>query len=405
MKTINKLLILLTLICMTFLLHAQSPGKFNYQAVIRDASGNIMSNKPIPNGITFKLYNNAAGAGSLLYQETFSPISTNAFGVVNLQIGSSPAFGNLSTLNWAAGPFYVDIWMDGASIFNGGTLAQLVSVPYALYATKSDTSTYALASPQINYTAGTGISITGSQIINTQPDQLVSITGSGITSIGGSYPNFTISSVEVDGSINNEIQNLNGSSGNVISLSQGGGSVTLNFTVANNQLQLNGTNILPLTDLIPAGTMMAYGGQNIPAGWLLCDGSMLSGIGVYANLFAAISHNFGGTGTSFNLPDLRGRFLRGVDGTANNDPDKNNRTAMALYGNTGNLVGSIQGDTIGSHSHNFPHNVVAGYYTGSGWGIGNGNYNPVYGSDSGTLNAGGNETRPKNVYVNYIIKY
>jgi hypothetical protein len=61
------------------------------------------------------------------------------------------------------------------------------------------------------------------------------------------------------------------------------------------------------------GTISAYGGNTAPTGWLLCDGTAVSQT-TYADLFAVIGCNFGCSGGNFNLPDLRGRFLRGRDG-------------------------------------------------------------------------------------------
>lgn len=63
----------------------------------------------------------------------------------------------------------------------------------------------------------------------------------------------------------------------------------------------------------PSGTIAAFGGGTAPGGWFPCDGSAQSR-SVYANLFAAIGTNWGngdGTGT-FNLPDLRNRFIVGA---------------------------------------------------------------------------------------------
>lgn len=79
--------------------------------------------------------------------------------------------------------------------------------------------------------------------------------------------------------------------------------------------------------LCPPGSLMAFGGANIPAGWLLCNGTNVSRT-AYASLYAAIGTNWGaGDGsTTFNLPDCRGYFLRGVDGGAGNDPDTASRT-------------------------------------------------------------------------------
>lgn len=64
---------------------------------------------------------------------------------------------------------------------------------------------------------------------------------------------------------------------------------------------------------VPAGAIMFFGVMSIPDGWLLCNGANVSRT-TYANLFAAIGTNFGsGNGsTTFNLPNLSGRFIEGA---------------------------------------------------------------------------------------------
>ncbi|MEI6604888.1 MAG: tail fiber protein, partial [Verrucomicrobiota bacterium] len=104
-----------------------------------------------------------------------------------------------------------------------------------------------------------------------------------------------------------------------------------------------GSNTIPLLalvdavkqSLVPAGTIVAYGGITAPTGWFMCDGTSKSRT-TYAALYAAISSAFGSSSTTeFNVPDLRGRFLRGWDNAAGRDPDRASRTAM----NTGGLAG------------------------------------------------------------------
>lgn len=86
--------------------------------------------------------------------------------------------------------------------------------------------------------------------------------------------------------------------------------VNANFTFVMDQLAL----------LVPAGTVLPYAGDTAPAGFLLCDGAAVSRT-TYAALFAVVQSRFGaGDGsTTFNLPDLRGMFVRG----ATNVPRKN----------------------------------------------------------------------------------
>lgn len=90
-----------------------------------------------------------------------------------------------------------------------------------------------------NYTAGTGIDITGTEITNTAPDQVVSITGAGINAVTGTYPNFTVTGTEVDGSTTNELQTLS-SGTNTVTLSNSGGTVTVDTDPANDITSLSG---------------------------------------------------------------------------------------------------------------------------------------------------------------------
>ena len=184
---------------------------------------------------------------------------------------------------------------------------------------------------------------------------------------------------------------------------------------------------------VPAGTILPFAGDKskIPAGYLPCDGSLVSQTD-YPDLYAAIGSAWGESGGSFYVPDLRGYFLRGVSDGQNNDPDKDSRTAKN-GGNSGDKVGSFQDDNIESHNHSFSgttsnngnHNhgvpndsgsnvkgggddqVVDNDRNGSGTGgyktSTDGSHTHSFSGNTG--NKGGNETRPKNAYVWYMIKY
>jgi len=156
-----------------------------------------------------------------------------------------------------------------------------------------------------------------------------------------------------------------------------------------------------LMNSIAPGLISAYGGAAAPTGYLLCDGSAVSRT-TYAALFSAIGTAYGiGDGSStFNVPDLRGQFLRGVTGASANDPDAASRTATNS-GNSGNNVGSVQGYQVQSHNHTFSSTVTV---TPAGNAYNAATPPLQYFTNGNTSSTGGNETRPTNVYVNFIIK-
>lgn len=148
---------------------------------------------------------------------------------------------------------------------------------------------------------------------------------------------------------------------------------------------------------VPIGTIMAYAGDNEgnsigyleELGWLFCDGEQHS-VEEYEHLFHFIGTYYGTAEKAgyFVVPDLRGRFLRGVDHGANQDPDAAQRTASAPGGPAGDHVGSAQ-------------DGQSGFVWNGGNMRGGGDYGAPFPSGGGD-NVG--ECRPVNIYVNWIIK-
>jgi microcystin-dependent protein len=159
----------------------------------------------------------------------------------------------------------------------------------------------------------------------------------------------------------------------------------------------------------PAGIISPFGGTTAPSGWLACNGAAVSRVD-YATLFAAIGTTWGaGDGSvTFNVPDLRGTFLRGT-GT------------NGTYGTAvGQAVGTYAADTYLNHSHtatstdsghthayNKPQasagasgSAVSGNEAGNTTGTGYANITTTV----ATSTTGGTETKPKNYAVLYIIK-
>ncbi|MBR9914013.1 MAG: tail fiber protein [Algicola sp.] len=117
----------------------------------------------------------------------------------------------------------------------------------------------------------------------------------------------------------------------------------------------NGTQWVRLMDKsrdgVPIGAVFAFPSATLPTGYLSCDGSAVSR-NTYAELFAVIGSTYGnGDGaTTFNLPDYRGEFLRGLDNGSGTDPDAATRTDRG-DGVVGDVVGTKQIFSNVQHDH------------------------------------------------------
>lgn len=191
----------------------------------------------------------------------------------------------------------------------------------------------------------------------------------------------------------------------------------------------------------PIGSILPYMGGDTSddlidmeqSGWLLCDGRLIDDLpnevlnSSEKDEFKATLTRSGNPDPT-HLPDLRGYFLRGADRSSGNDPD------VASRSGTGNKIGSTQADQFQSHTHtgstssanSTTDDASAGDYLNvstvsvgaakgdatdvpvvNGVSLSGGTHHHTLGSSSGTASSssvGGAETRPRNVYVNYIIK-
>ncbi|SOB95075.1 tail fiber protein [Thalassospira xiamenensis] len=133
------------------------------------------------------------------------------------------------------------------------------------------------------------------------------------------------------------------------------------------------------------GSVTAFAMPTPPEGWLVCDGSAVSRTD-YADLFAAIGTVWGDGDeiTTFNLPDLRGEFIRGFD--AGREAD------------AGREFASWQADEFKRHTHTYTRRSGTAEAGSSG---------PGSRTNLETLNTsetGGDETRPRNIAMTYAIK-
>jgi uncharacterized protein (TIGR02145 family) len=118
---------------------AQAPQKINFQSILRNSSGEIVANKAVNLRISLLA---VSANGSNVFSETHAK-TTDASGLISIQIGMGTLIsGVFNNINWGNQAHFIKLEAD----FNGGSnyvvlgTQELMSVPYALYAGKTDTS-------------------------------------------------------------------------------------------------------------------------------------------------------------------------------------------------------------------------------------------------------------------------
>jgi microcystin-dependent protein len=218
----------------------------------------------------------------------------------------------------------------------------------------------------------------------------------------------------------------------------GTGYVGIGTSNPGSHLEVNGdTNIkgnLYASNIV--GLVLPFAGSSAPTGWLLCYGQAVSRT-TYSNLYAVVSTNYGtGDGsTTFNLPDLRGRVVVGLDNMGGSAANRITSANSGIVGSNLGAVGGVESVTLSSNQCGIPvhnHSITdPGHSHGStacsfGNNVGGtGLYNPTnantisiwatptYTSNTGiTINnstatnaaASHNNVQPS-LIMNYIIKY
>jgi microcystin-dependent protein len=204
---------------------------------------------------------------------------------------------------------------------------------------------------------------------------------------------------------NTKINTANGTATGTFTV-QGNHEVTGNVKVQGptNTLEIIDGNIYVngvIWNPVSPGTVIYSAANTAPTGYLVCDGAAVSRT-TYATLFAVIAttHGPGNGTTTFNLPDLRGVFIRGIDRARGLDTDRE--------------FASYQLDLFKSHTHTdagHKHNILNTGNNANGGGAG-WLVNPQIDTGLQTLTGyadiqatGGDETRPKNVALLPCIKY
>lgn len=118
-------------------LNAQAPQGFNYQATVRNASGDLVISQNV--SFVFNIIQGSQTANPAYSEE--HTLSTDDLGQVSLIIGQgTPTTGVFSEIDWSFGNYYLEIELDTGSGFISMGTSQLLSVPYAMYSNNSGSS-------------------------------------------------------------------------------------------------------------------------------------------------------------------------------------------------------------------------------------------------------------------------
>ncbi len=430
---------------------AGAPATIDYQGKALDPAGNPLApTTPANYEMQFRIYDAQEG-GALIWSE--KQIVTVSKGMFSVRLGEGVANGAearpalADAFNAKERFLGVTIVITGQATTEISPRLAFLATPFAYVANKSmsaerlvlNSSTTATPSSinlsQVSHT------VTTTNTSTTLTDQFhtwgvastaiasTTVTLPGVTSRreyyvfktdSNSYPVFV--SAPSGGMINGSTA--------AIKLKVLGEGVVIQNTDGNNWWIIGDTR-----DRTPVGTVItsAQSGATPPPGYLYCNATAYSRTDVrYSDLFAAIGAAWGYYDASnFRVPDLRGAFLRGVDGGRRLDPGRNER--INLYGgNTGDMVGTYQADILvshvhdgsvsgttasnGAHTHGISADATGGFYAGRAQSSDRGHTTTINTDSAGahthsfsgtftTGSTGGLETRPKNLAVYYFIKY
>ena len=205
----------------------------------------------------------------------------------------------------------------------------------------------------------------------------LALAGTGVTTVNGRTGAVTLTGTDITNALG-FTPSSGGGSGGVSTFNSRTGAVTL-----------TGTDVVAALGYTPGTTGTQAAGSvgqisyfpttSAPTGWLVADGSAVSRT-TYSLLFGLVGTMYGaGDGsTTFNLPDLRGEFIRGLD--------------LSRGVDTGRTIGSFPAAAVGNHAHGFQH--VSPHANGTIWATGD----DPGGNDGTTISVtGSQETRPRNV--------
>lgn len=129
MKNVISKFLVISLLSLSHVAYTQVPQAFKYQSIIRNVAGNPMANTSISIRATI---HEGSASGFIAYQESHD-VTTNQFGLVNLEIGNGTAStGIFPDIQWVSNTKWMEIEADFGNGFISMGSSQLLSVPFAL---------------------------------------------------------------------------------------------------------------------------------------------------------------------------------------------------------------------------------------------------------------------------------
>lgn len=379
--------------------------------------------------------NSGASAPSTTYSYMWWADTAN--GLLKLRNGGNTDWvtvGSLTTANLALAPQASPTFTGNVTIAAG-----TVSLPSLRFTGDNDTGLYSAAANTVNVTAGGTLSHAFTSTYSTAnvpirvPDGTAgapSITNTGDENTGiffGAADEVSISTggterAQFDSNglsvlAQKSVRYYDADSSHYVEL-KAASTVTSNVTLtlptsdgdADQFLKTDGSGNLSFASigsgsLVPVASVFALATSTVPSGYLECDGAAVSRT-TYADLFTAIGTTYGsGNGSStFNVPDMRGEFLRGWDNGRGVD---SSRTLGSSQGGATALPNTaFTTSDPGNHSHSYSggdrQNLDSG---GQSQPVSQGgNTTGGAGAHTHTIGGGDAETRPRNIAMMYVIK-
>jgi hypothetical protein len=369
----------------------------SYQGVLRTST-----QVPVPDGVypmVFSIWD-APVAGTKRWGDETHASVTATNGLFSVYLGATVPLG---TLFADYGVLYLEVSADtGSGPETYTPRVPLASVPYAQHAARAGDATTLDGLAPAAFWARAGNAATGSDFIGTTSNvhlalrtnnvERVRVTATGNVGVGTPSPNNAALMDLTSTTQGFAMPRMNSTQRRAIASPPNG--LQVYDTTLNGFYYFNGTKWDCVST--PAGTVTWFAGGTAPTGYLECNGQGLNTT-TFAELFSAIGYTYGGSGATFNVPDLRGEFIRGWDHARGVDP--------------GRTMGSLQGQDFktfnmwneGGGSFSYSHGPVYFNKSGKSGNLFGGGWSAPAGLIA--LEWDGSEIRPRNRAMMPCIKY